>query len=284
MNNKLRNAFLGAVLTSGLTACTASQGILPVATDTDNDIDTSYHPIIEIRDVITLGETYRIESEFNNAVRAIYNNNNPNQHSITITIDSPGGVVNEGYRIMDQIKNSPMPVHLKCENQAASIAAIILIAATGINRDATEDCSIMIHQSYFNIFDPHIPNRIIGKTIYEDMQPHYEIVKQNPASQKVTIKQKGYPPYDLSRTTLIYWFEKLAEYRNTVKDKLSATTSLNPNDIEIMLGKGDVYFSAESAAFAGMIDTINGAPPTEMQLQQGQIEFCSNLPQLSLCT
>ena len=97
------------------------------------------------------------------------------------------------------------------------------------------------------------------------------------------IKQSGSPDYELSRAEILNWFERLHKYRETVKERLSETTFLNPNDIEIILDNGNNYFSVESAAFAGMIDTISGTPPTSEHLQQGEIQFCNNLPTLSLC-
>lgn len=287
MNSKLKNAFLGAVLATSVSACTTSMiKKQPIEVDTrpPEPEPPSQHHTLEIRNKITMFGTEKFLNQLRETEKIIAQTANDNlQHIINITINSPGGNVREGYRLIDAFENSHNNFHFKCEDQASSMAAIVLISATGKNRDAEDDCTIMIHQSYFSIYEPRDSDNFITTTIYKYLEPHYQEVKENPDIQKVRIQQPGSPDYDLSRAEILNWFERLAKYREIVKDRLSETTYLTPDDIEFMLESGDQYFSVNSAAFAGMIDTIEGTYPTSAQLQQGQKEFCNNLSSLSLC-
>lgn len=302
LNSKFRNALLGAVLTSGIGACTTTNTTTqpieidnkdpividlssPVVIDRPPYIAIDHMQFVEIRTPITQARASRIIQDFNKAERVVppvANESNP--PPITITINSTGGSVEGGYRILREIENSPSQIHFKCDKQAFSIAATIFISATGRNRDATEECKLMIHEPYITAYNPNAPKRKTTRTKYEALLPHYRRAMENPNIQKFSITQRGASPYELSREEIVIGVELLTEDRNIIKERLASTTYLTADDIEVMLGNGDNYFSVESAAFAGMIDTINGAPPSDTQLQQGQIEFCNNLPKLSLCS
>lgn len=290
MNNKLKNAFVGAAFAASLSACKVITHIPnqdvepePLPPPPAEPLITKYYDI-ELRDKITLFTSEKFMNDLRETESIITQSPNDNyQHIINVTINSPGGHVNEGYRLLDAFEKSSNNFNFKCEEQASSMAAIVFIGATGKNRDAEQDCTIMIHQSYFTIYEPRDSFNFITTTEYNALKPQYELAKNDPNIQSVVIKQPGAPDYKLSRAEILNWFERLHKYRETVKERLSETTFLNPNDIEIILDNGNNYFSVESAAFAGMIDTINGTPPTSEHLQQGEILFCNNLPTLSLC-
>jgi len=268
MNKRLKATFMSAVLASGLSACSTYQSGEPVRIDRD----------------ITWRDSNRVINDFNRAERGRNGGANDNDPSvITITINSRGGNVRDGFRIINEIQTSQSQVHLRCEGQASSMAAIILITATGRDRDADEDCVIMIHQSYYRVPDPNNPRRNIARTLYEALLPQYQIARNDPNIRKVVIQQPGEPPYELSRSRLIEWVEQLAQDRRLFKERLAATTRLNVDDIERLLRNGDNYFSAEEAVFAGMIDTIDGQRPTRAQITQGQRDFCRTYEQLSIC-
>ena len=270
MNKKLKATFMSAILASGLSACTG----------------TSYTPgePVKIDDEIGWTDTNRVLSHIDRAERTGRNSANSNiPNVIEITIDSPGGRVQDGYRIINRLQESQAQVHLKCEGKAASMAAIILITATGRDRDAKDSCTIMIHQSYYEVRDPNNPRRNLTRTLYEALLPQYQIAKENPHVEKFVINQTGDPPYELSRHKLINWVEQLAYDRRNFVDRLAATTRLNTNDIEYLLSNGDNYFTVEEAAFAGMIDTIEGRTPSASQINQGREDFCAQLPRLSVC-
>lgn len=123
---------------------------------------------VEIHTPITQARASRIIQDFNKAERVVppvANESNP--PPITITINSTGGSVEGGYRILREIENSPSQIHFKCDKQAFSIAATIFISATGRNRDATEECKLMIHEPYITAYNPNAPKRKTTRTKYE---------------------------------------------------------------------------------------------------------------------
>lgn len=67
------------------------------------------------------------------------------QDDITLYINSPGGIITGLFAIFDTMHSIQSKVNTKCVGLAASAAAVILAAGTGV-RSATENSRIMIHQ------------------------------------------------------------------------------------------------------------------------------------------
>ena len=69
---------------------------------------------------------------------------------ITLMIDSPGGDVSGLFTILDMMGTLDAKVDTKCVGMAASGAAVILGAGTGV-RSATPNARIMLHQPHGGI-------------------------------------------------------------------------------------------------------------------------------------
>ncbi|MGZ4104171.1 MAG: ClpP family protease [Actinomycetota bacterium] len=69
---------------------------------------------------------------------------------ITLIIDSPGGDVSGLFTILDTMRTLVSPVNTRCVGMAASGAAVILGAGTGV-RSATPNARIMLHQPHGGI-------------------------------------------------------------------------------------------------------------------------------------
>ena len=67
---------------------------------------------------------------------------------ITILMNSPGGSVTDGFAIFDAIKFVRPEVRIVCTGIAASIATVILLAASKENRVALPNTKLLIHQVY----------------------------------------------------------------------------------------------------------------------------------------
>ena len=65
---------------------------------------------------------------------------------ILLILNSPGGSVDAGYAIWDQIKMITSPVTTMVTGMAASMASILMLAAAPDRRFATPNSRIMIHQ------------------------------------------------------------------------------------------------------------------------------------------
>jgi len=68
-----------------------------------------------------------------------------NHDDITLYINSPGGIITGLFAIFDTMHSIESKVNTRCVGLAASAAAVILAAGTGV-RSATENARIMIHQ------------------------------------------------------------------------------------------------------------------------------------------
>ncbi len=65
---------------------------------------------------------------------------------ITLVINSPGGSVDAGYAVWDQIKMLSSPVYTLVTGMAASMGSILSLVAPKGNRYATKNARFMIHQ------------------------------------------------------------------------------------------------------------------------------------------
>lgn len=63
---------------------------------------------------------------------------------LTIVIDSPGGGVLAGFRLLNAMNNSTVPVNTVCDGWAMSMAAVVL--AYGSHREVNKGCVFMIHE------------------------------------------------------------------------------------------------------------------------------------------
>lgn len=65
---------------------------------------------------------------------------------ILFIINSPGGAVDSGFAIFDQIKMLESPVYTLATGLAASMGSLLILSADKGNRYATKNSRIMIHQ------------------------------------------------------------------------------------------------------------------------------------------
>ena len=72
--------------------------------------------------------------------------------SITVHIDSPGGVVDDGFAIHDFLTTQGLPVTTIGEGRVFSIATIILLAGDEGKRMMTENANLMIHNPWGGMY------------------------------------------------------------------------------------------------------------------------------------
>ncbi|MGM9661283.1 MAG: ClpP family protease [Faecousia sp.] len=65
---------------------------------------------------------------------------------IKLIIDSPGGEVNAGLMLYDQIKGMDVPIEMYCTELAASMAAVILAGGRPGHRFILKHSKVMIHE------------------------------------------------------------------------------------------------------------------------------------------
>lgn len=102
---------------------------------------------------------------------------------ILLVINSPGGSVDSGFAIWDQIKMITSPVTTLITGLAASMGSILSLAAAPKRRFATKNARIMIHQ-------PAINAVVRGQAT--DLEIHAkEIIKTRQALVEVYVKATG---------------------------------------------------------------------------------------------
>jgi len=105
---------------------------------------------------------------------------------ITFVINSPGGSVDSGFAIWDQIKMITSPVTTLITGLAASMGSILSLSASPGKRFATPNSRIMIHQ-------PSINGVIRGQATDLDIQAK-EILKTRGALVALYVKATGKDP------------------------------------------------------------------------------------------
>ena len=102
---------------------------------------------------------------------------------ILFVINSPGGSVDSGFAIWDQIKMITSPVTTLITGLAASMGSILILSAAPGRRFATANSRIMIHQ-------PSINGVIRGQATDLDIQAK-EIIKTRTALVDLYVKATG---------------------------------------------------------------------------------------------
>ncbi len=104
---------------------------------------------------------------------------------ILLVINSPGGSVDAGWAIWDQIKMITSPVKTLITGLAASMGSVLSLVASKGHRYATPNCRIMIHQ-------PMIGGVIRGQAT--DLEIHAkEILKTKSQLVDLYVSQTGRP-------------------------------------------------------------------------------------------
>lgn len=258
----LRNAFVGACL-SGITACT------PPATNG------------------TLGINGRIDNQstsiFNNGLNS--STSKPGRERITIPINSPGGQLYAGNRIIAQIENADADITLQCTARAESMAAAILVTTQNVQRDARRNCNIMVHAPYLDMRG-RTGGRVTSGLKLEQLKPYHDQVRANRSIQSVDIPfrgQGGITTVTFTRDEVIDMYQDLTSGRISMMNDFARATHFDRNDIAYLFARGDTDFNPNEAAFAGMIDTIDGRQPSATDLAVGEASFCARVPQVSIC-
>lgn len=123
---------------------------------------------------------------------------------ITLVIDSPGGDVNGLFTILDTVHLLRSTVHTRCVGLAASSAAVILAAGTGV-RSASPNARILLHQ----------PHGSVGGTATEIETRARELAFLRGRLQEVLAERTGQPIEKIrADTDRDYWLtaEEAREY------------------------------------------------------------------------
>lgn len=102
---------------------------------------------------------------------------------ILMVINSPGGSVDSGYAIWDQVKMISSPVTTLITGLAASMGSVISLCASPKRRFATPNARILIHQ-------PRIGGVIKGQATDLEVQAK-EIIKTRAALVELYVKATG---------------------------------------------------------------------------------------------
>lgn len=104
---------------------------------------------------------------------------------ITLIINSPGGSMDSGFAIWDQIQMISSPVTTLVSGLAASMGSVLSLAAAPKRRFATPSSRIMIHQ-------PRLGGSIQGQATDLDIQAK-EMLKSREKLVEIYVKATGKP-------------------------------------------------------------------------------------------
>lgn len=110
---------------------------------------------------------------------------------ILFIINSPGGSVDSGFAIWDQIKMITSPVTTLVTGLAASFGSVLSLAAAPKRRFSTPNARFMIHQ-------PHVAGVIQGQATDLEIQA-LEILRTRKALVKLYMEQSGKSEEDIER-------------------------------------------------------------------------------------
>ena len=110
---------------------------------------------------------------------------------ILLVINSPGGSVDSGFAIWDQVKMISSPVYTLVTGLAASMGSILSLCAVRGRRLATPNSRIMIHQ-------PLIGGVLQGQATDLDIQAR-EMIKTRNALVQIYVKATGKTPEEIEK-------------------------------------------------------------------------------------
>ena len=226
----------------------------------------------------------RFKRDFQNA-----NQGFANDYYVTVSTNSGGGLVHSGYEIAHEINASPIPTRILCTRQAASMAAMILITTANVfTRDATHECSLMLHAPYdrFEIGDQTINLKISDYALALDIASEhpdlpylgvpYSFINDNGLYD---VAYLDLPVEQAARNR-----EKLETLSAAFARSIAENSNLTEEDVALIFEKGDAYFNAFEARFLGLIDHIEGAEMDEINAIVSEASVCTNHPEISLCS
>ena len=207
---------------------------------------------------------------------------------ITVTINSVGGNVDWGNKLIEEINASETPTRILCDKQAASMAAMILITTDNVtSRDATNECEIMIHAPLHSYINGTAQLWITGHDyarIQQEMDnnPNQEEWEFNYTYN--TDPNAPMPaPLTISRSAVAANIQDNTALRHQFSQTLAAHSALTEQDYEILFDKGDIYLNAFEALAMGLIDKVEGAEMDEINRIVGEASVCSKHPEISMC-
>lgn len=230
--------------------------------------------IVDLDFTINEDNTATFIREFERAVQN-YNGEDP----VIVRINSRGGFVMEGEQIIAAIENAGVPVILRCENLAASMAAEILITTENVQRDAAEDCRIHIHTPRLTYVDESgveitetLDDLYLNSSIYHQM--FLEAEDGSLRQQAIALL------YFETRENI----EFLMDESVLLIRELAAATNLAEEDFAKIFIEDDVDFYATEALLYGFIDTIEGQAATPETSQIHLQSYCLSWDnQFSIC-
>lgn len=269
---------MSKVIRGSLAALCFSTAAAITAFDLDLIPDDLFRPWNEIPLPLMIDQESASEfiTEFNNAVAISKDRNS--QTPIVVPIHSNGGMMLQGQRIIETIENAGVPVILRCEDIAASMAAEILVTTKNVSRDATKDCRIFLHTPRFVYTDDE------GNKITETLDDLY--LNRQLYLQEFLLAPEGSARQEA--ITILYGenerdirFLLLSTIR--MSRDFAESTKLTPDDFITFFLEDDVTFYAREALLYGFIDTIEGEPLTR-DIEDTLNGYClSWANQLSIC-
>ncbi|MFP4314408.1 MAG: ATP-dependent Clp protease proteolytic subunit [Alphaproteobacteria bacterium] len=210
-----------------------------------------------------------------NAAAASYNGSDP----LVVLINSPGGYMHAGERIIDTIESADIPVVLNCNDLAASMAAEILITTRNVTRNASQDCEIVLHRPRLIETSPTGENITIT---LEDLYYDQYLLMQ--------IFQDYESDPDSLAAFLYVWDQKQfeIEFLENSSAELAANLAdhshLNAQDFLLFFDYGDTRFNANEAHAFGFIDQIEEKEPDAEASERSLSRSCALWANtLSLC-
>lgn len=275
MNKKLGTSIMAAAFTAA-----AAVAIL----ESDLISDGWWRPANEVSlpDVINDESANDFITQFNKAVEHVQRSHK--HSSVLVTINSRGGFISPGTRIMhaieDAVEETNVHVTLRCEDIAASMAAEILIATKNVQRDASAECEIFLHRPRLHIEDD---NGELEVFTLDRLNIQRSIIYSMMDDEEKPMGEATQWAYDRLLARNQIRIDVINDESNRLANTLAEATRLEPEDFHRFFDDGDRYIFSFYAGVFGFIDTIEGEPVPESYTRLGPEIICVSDPEYSFC-
>ena len=136
--------------------------------------------------------------------------------TIDMRINSPGGVVTEGWTIIDKLRATGKKIIATIEGEASSMASLVLLAAS--ERRAYKHARLLIHEAYFREYTLAGAYRKddlekLAKELDEDNQRALDFMVERTGADRATLEaiMKEDKPMDMERAKELGFIHEILE-------------------------------------------------------------------------
>lgn len=184
---------------------------------------------------------------------------------IDMRLNSPGGVVSEGWGIIDKLRATGKKIVATIEGQASSMASLILLAAS--ERKAYKHATLLIHEAYYPAFtlaDSYHKEDLdkLAQQLEEDNQRALDFMVERTGADRAELEaiMKEDRPMNMERAKELGFIHEILEPVSASAKGWNRPTLTNSNDMDKKMTLATAFKAIAEALGLGIKMEADPAP------------------------